>query len=99
MLTVFNEYAREALCVAVRPKMDGNDMMGALFDLIVQRGKPKFIRSDNGSEFIAKHLQTWLRKVGIQPIQIRPHHALNMWPPIPESLIEKTKIGGTQIWG
>jgi len=34
--------------------------------------KPDYIRSDNGSEFIARALQLWLRKVGIKPIQIYP---------------------------
>ena len=147
MLTVIDEYTREALCVAVRSKMDANDVLEVLFDLILKRGKPKFIRSDNGPEFIAKHLQTWLRKVGIEPIQIypgspwengynerfngtlrneilnaewfytvhqaqtainvwlrqynhiRPHHGLNMRPPVPETLIEKSKNTGTENWG
>jgi transposase InsO family protein len=72
MLTVIDEYTREALCVAVRPKMKANDVLDVLFDLILKRGKPRFIRSDNGPEFIADHLQTWLRKVGIEPIQIYP---------------------------
>jgi len=147
MLTVIDEYTREALSVAVRPKMNANDVLDVLFELIIQRGKPKFIRSDNGPEFIAEHLQTWLTKVGVQPIQIypgspwengynerfngtlrnevlnaewfssirqaqtainiwlkqynqiRPHHALNMLPPVPETLIEKTQISGTENWG
>ena len=139
-------YTREALCVAVRSKMNTNDVLDVLFDLILKRGKPKFIRSDNGPEFIAKHLQTLLRKVGIEPIQIylgspwengynelfngtlrnevlnaewfytvhqaqtainvwlrqynhiRPHHGLNMRPPVPETLIEKSKNTGTENW-
>ena len=72
MLTVIDKYTREALCVAVRPKMNANDVLDVLFDLILKRGKLRFIRSDNGPEFIAEHLQTWLRKVGIEPIQIYP---------------------------
>ena len=147
MLTVIDEYTREALCVAVRPKMNANDVLDVLFDLILKRGKPRFIRSDNGTEFIAEHLQTWLRKVGIEPIQIypgspwengynerfngtlrnevlnvewfhtvhqaqtainvwlrqynhiRPHHGLNMRPPVPETIIKKTKSSGTENWG
>ena len=70
MLTVIDEYALDALCVAVRSKMNANDVLEVLLDLILKRGKPKFIRSDNDPGFIAKHLQTWLRKVGIEPIQI-----------------------------
>jgi putative transposase len=146
MLTVIDEYTREALCVAVRPKMNANDVLDVLFDLILKRGKPRFIRSDNGPEFIAEHLQTWLGKVSIEPIQIypgspwengynerfngtlrnkvlnvewfhtvhqaqtainvwlrqynhiRPHRGLNMRPPVPETLVEKTKISGTENW-
>ena len=60
MLTVLDEYIIEALCIAVRPKMNANNLLDVLFDLIVKHGKPQYIRSDNGQEFIAKHLQTWL---------------------------------------
>ncbi|MDB4852520.1 DDE-type integrase/transposase/recombinase, partial [Alphaproteobacteria bacterium] len=52
MLTVIDEFTREALCVAVRGKMNANDVLDVLFDLILKRGKPKLIRSDNGPEFI-----------------------------------------------
>ena len=30
------------------------------------------MRSDNGPEFIAEPLQTWLRKVGVEPMRIFP---------------------------
>jgi transposase InsO family protein len=35
-------------------------------------------------------INTWLRQYN----QIRPHHALNMTPPAPETLLEKTKLNG-----
>jgi len=38
--------------------------------LLMKYGKPECIRSDNGGEFVAEHLQKWLRKVGVKPIQI-----------------------------
>ncbi|NCV11418.1 MAG: transposase [Rhodobacteraceae bacterium] len=41
-----------------------------LFKPILKVGKSKVIRSDNSSKFIVKHLQTWIRQVGIEPIQI-----------------------------
>ncbi|MGI3171630.1 IS3 family transposase [Pseudooceanicola sp. C21-150M6] len=47
MLTVLDEYSREALCVAVRPKMNANDVLDALYPLLMKHGKPEFIRSDN----------------------------------------------------
>ncbi len=70
MLTVLDEYTREALCVAVKPKMKSANVLDALYPLLLRRGKPEYIRSDNGSEFIATALQDWLRKVGIKTIQI-----------------------------
>ena len=41
-----------------------------LFKPILKVGKSKLIRPDNSSKFIVKHLQTWFRQVGIEPIQI-----------------------------
>ena len=72
MLTVLEEYTREALCVAVRSKMNAHDVLDALHPLLMKHGKPEFIRSDNGPEFSATHLQDWLKKVGIKPMQIYP---------------------------
>ena len=57
MLTVLDEYTREALCVALRPKMTASDVLDALHPLLMKHGKPEFIRSDNGPEFIVAHLK------------------------------------------
>ena len=134
MLTVLDEYTRQALCVTVRTKMGSAEVLEALYPLLLQHGKPAYLRSDNGPEFIAAPLQEWLVRVGIKPIQIypgspwendynerfngtlrnevlsaewfattkqaqivinqwlrqynhvRPHQALNMRPPVPETL-------------
>lgn len=72
MLTVLDEYTREALRVAVRPKMKANDVLDVLHRLLMKHGKPEYIRSDNGPEFVAVQLQDWLKRVGIQPMQIYP---------------------------
>ena len=72
MLTVLDEYTREALCVALRPKITERDVLDALHPLLMKHGKPECIRSDNGSEFIAAHFQNWLKRVGIQPLLIYP---------------------------
>ena len=34
------------------------------------------------------HINTWLRQYN----HIRPHHALNMRPPVPETILEKPQI-------
>lgn len=72
MLTVLDEFTREALCVQVATKMGAHEVVEALTPLIVQRGAPDHLRSDNGPEFIAEPLQTWLKRIGIDPIRILP---------------------------
>ena len=72
MLTVIDEYTREALCVALRPKITAGDVLDALHPLLMKHGQPEYIRSDKGSEFIAAHFQNWLKRIGIQPLLIYP---------------------------
>ncbi len=72
VLTILDKYTKEALCVAVRHKMNANNVSDILLDLIVKRGKPQYISSDKGPEFIVEHLQTWLQKVGFEPSQTYP---------------------------
>jgi transposase InsO family protein len=72
MLTVLDEYTRQALCVTVAYKMGSADVLEALYLLLLRHGKPEFLRSDNGPEFVAQPLQDWLCRVGITPIRIYP---------------------------
>jgi len=67
MLTVLDDYSREALCVAVKPRMGNAEVLETLYPLFLKHGRPEFIRSDNGPEFIAENFQTWLTRVGIKP--------------------------------
>ena len=39
---------------------------------IAQHGAPEYVRSDNGSEFIARIVQRWLKENGIKTIYIEP---------------------------
>ena len=48
------------------------EVLDALYPLFLKYGKPHYIWSDNGSEFIARDLQAWFKKVGIKLIQIYP---------------------------
>ena len=50
------------------------DVCTALKEAIYVYGKPKYLRSDNGPEFISKKLLDWLKSEGIQPINITPGH-------------------------
>ena len=58
--------------MVIKLKMNSADVLDALYPLLLRHGKLEYVRSDNGSEFVAVALQDWLRKVGIKPIQIYP---------------------------
>ena len=47
MLTVVDEYTRQALAVHVAHKMSAADVLEALYPLLIKHGKPQYIRSDN----------------------------------------------------
>ncbi len=147
MLTILDEFTRQALAVTVRTRMGAEDVLEALYPLLLKYGLPEYIRSDNGPEFAAEAMQDWLRRVGIKPIRIypgspwengynerfngtlrrevlnaewfvttrhaqivinqwlrqynhtRPHQALNMRPPVPETILERPPISGSDAGG
>lgn len=72
ILTVMDEYTRQAFTVHVGTKLGSAEVLEALYPLIIKHGKPEHIRSDNGPEFVSETFQTWLKRVGIEPIHIYP---------------------------
>ena len=48
------------------------EVIEALADVMLWRGIPENIRSDNGPEFVAKELRTWLGNVGTGTLYIEP---------------------------
>jgi len=53
MLCVVDEFTREALAMRVARRLRSSDIIDVLADLMLERGAPEHIRSDNGQEFIA----------------------------------------------
>lgn len=72
MLTLVDEYTRECLDIPVRRSMKSVDVQQSLSRVIAARGIPVYIRSDNGSEFIAQALQSWFSQMGIASTFIEP---------------------------
>jgi putative transposase len=72
MLTIVDEYTRECLAIDVSRKMTSEDVLERLSDLLVRRGVPDHVRSDNGSEFTAKRVREWLERVGVKMLYIEP---------------------------
>ena len=48
------------------------DVLEALYPLLLNRGKPEYIRSDDGPEFTSEPFKDWLTKISIKPINIYP---------------------------
>ena len=72
LLTMVDEYSRECLAITVARKLGSEDVMSTLARLFVQRGTPDYLRSDNGSEFTAEAVRSWLGKVSVKTLFIEP---------------------------
>ncbi len=72
MLTVIDEHTRECLAIEVNRKLNSHNVMDVLSQLFIKKGTPQYIRSDNGSEFIAKQLRCWLKRHHIATLFIEP---------------------------
>jgi putative transposase len=72
MLTVLDEYTRECLAIKVDRNLKTGHVLEELSDLFIERGLPDHIRSDNGSEFTAETLRSWLRDLGVKTLYIEP---------------------------
>ena len=72
MLNVLDEFTRESLAIRARRKLSSADVIDVLTDLFVLRGVPAYIRSDNGSEFVAEAVRRWIAAVGAQTAFIEP---------------------------
>ncbi len=71
VLTLIDEYTRECLAIRVAGRLGSYEVIEALADVMLFRGVPEHIRSDNGPEFVAE-LRQWLAKVGTGTLYIEP---------------------------
>jgi transposase InsO family protein len=53
-------------------RMNAKFVADTLLGLFKQRGTPEFVRSDNGPEFIARHLMRVLAALGVTARHIEP---------------------------
>ncbi|NJO33758.1 MAG: IS3 family transposase [Rhodospirillales bacterium] len=72
MLCVVDEYTREALAIRVARRLRSSDVIDVLADLMLTRGAPEHVRSDNGSEFAATAVREWIAGVGSKTAFIEP---------------------------
>ena len=72
LLTVVDEFSRECLAIEVGRRIRATQVLDVLTGLMIERGTPCFIRSDNGPEFIARKLRRWLDGHGVRTLFIEP---------------------------
>lgn len=58
--------------IRVQRKINSEAVIEALTDLFLLRGIPRYIRSDNGPEFVAAAVRKWIADVGAQTAYIEP---------------------------
>ena len=72
MLTILDEYTRECHVLRADRALKSADVLEWMGKAIAEHGAPKYLRSDNGSEFIANAVQAWLKENEIKTIYIDP---------------------------
>lgn len=71
-LNVVDEFTRESLAIDCSRTQNWGKVKRTLQRLFTVHGIPAFIRSDNGSELIAKELRKWLSEMKVQTAYIEP---------------------------
>ena len=59
-LTVIDEWTRECLAIDVAGSIRSRRVVDVLAKLVSVHGAPKYLRSDNGPEFVSKAILKWL---------------------------------------
>ena len=72
ILVIIDEFTRECLAMMVARKITSHDVIDQLFNLFVLRGIPEHIRSDNGTEFTARAIRGWLKRLNVRTLYIEP---------------------------
>ena len=70
--TLIDEFTRECLALEVERSMPAEAVIDVLAEVLWIRGAPKFIRSDNGPEFIAQAMRKYLETAGVGTLYIAP---------------------------
>ena len=71
-LSILDEFTRECLGILVSHSILAQDVIASLTTILKNRPAPAFLRSDNGSEFTAQSVQTWLEQNHVGPVFIPP---------------------------
>lgn len=71
-LTIVDEWTHESLAIEVAGNIRSRRVLEVLAKLVSVRGAPRYLRSDNGPEFVATAVLRWLTESGIDTAYIAP---------------------------
>lgn len=71
-LTVVDEWTRESLAIDVGGSIRSGRVIEVLAQLVSTRGAPRYLRSDNGPEFVSMAIVKWLASENIETAYIAP---------------------------
>ena len=71
-LTVIDEFTRECLAIDVAGSIRSGRVIEVLSKLVSVHGAPKYLRSDNGPEFVSRAVLRWLSQTQIDTACIDP---------------------------
>jgi putative transposase len=71
-LTVIDEFTRECLAIDVAGGIRSGRVIEVLAQLVSLHGAPRYLRSDNGPEFVAPAILRWLQAAQIETAFIDP---------------------------
>jgi transposase InsO family protein len=71
-MTLIDEFTRECLAIRVARRINSLGVLETMAEVMLTRGVPEHIRSDNGAEMTAKIVRQWLASVGAKTLYIAP---------------------------
>ena len=72
MLNLIDGHSRECVMVRCEQRWSSAKVIEALADMMVMKGVPEHLRSDNGLEFVARDLRQWLANTSAKTLYIEP---------------------------
>ena len=72
LLTLIDEYTRECLAIESEQRLRGENGVRVLNRIKIQRGVPKMLYCDNGSEFSSQAMDLWAYQNGVRIAFSRP---------------------------
>ncbi|MES2032077.1 MAG: IS3 family transposase [Pseudomonadota bacterium] len=72
LMTLIDELTRECLAIKVARRINSFGVIETMADVMLAKGVPEHIRSDNGAEMTAKVVRNWFAKLGAKTLYIAP---------------------------